>query len=183
MSSERAPRDTATFVRLEPLDGGAAADLIRALPGGSAIPSPLSERILAAAEGNPLFVEEFVGLLRDDGSLVSDPATGAWSASEGLDDLQVPASIQALLAARLEGLPEPERTVAQRASVIGRSATSSAIVASLPEHEIGRRDQQGEGDEVDRFLAALERQMVPYIRDKTVHDDTPGQYTEFSIRV
>jgi class 3 adenylate cyclase len=125
-----AARDAATVFRLEPLAGDAAGALLDAQPGGAAIPDALRARILDAAEGTPLYVEEFVGLLRDDGHLALNGET--WTARSTAELVAVPLTIQALLAARLEGLPEPERVVARRASVIGRSFEVAALADMDP---------------------------------------------------
>jgi predicted ATPase len=76
----------------------------------------LRRRIAAAADGNPLFAEEFVSMLIDQGSLRRHD--GEWAAADRLE-VSVPASIQALLAARLDQLDAPERIVGERASVEG----------------------------------------------------------------
>jgi class 3 adenylate cyclase/tetratricopeptide (TPR) repeat protein len=135
-----ASREATTVLRLEPLGADAAGTLLDALPGGAAISPGLRARILEAAEGTPLYVEEFVGLLRDEGHLL--PSTGTeWTAGPGSDSVTVPPTVKALLAARLEGLPEGERTVARRASVIGRSfevAALGALDAASPA-DLGRR--------------------------------------------
>ena len=123
-----ASREATTVLRLDPLGADAAGALLDALPGGSAIPSVLRARILDAAEGTPLYVEEFVGMLRDDGHLVPSTA-GQWTALPGAESVTVPPTVKALLAARLEGLPEDERAVARRASVIGRSFEVAALGA------------------------------------------------------
>src|SRR5207302_178915 len=76
----------ATAVLLEPLSDEESSDLIDHLAGGTLDP-PTRRRVIAAAEGNPLFVEEMLALAQED-----DGATG---------ELEVPPTIQALLAARL----------------------------------------------------------------------------------
>ena len=144
-----ASREATTVLRLEPLGADAAGALLDALPGGSAIPPGLRARILDAAEGTPLYVEEFVGMLRDDGHLL--PSIGTqWTALPGADSVTVPATIKALLAARLEGLPEDERNVARRASVIGRSFEVAAL---------GALDAARSSD-VNRSLLALVRKEL-----------------------
>ena len=115
----------ATTLLLEPLPVGATKELIAALPGGSALPAEVVERIEIAAEGNPLFVEEFLGMLQDDG-LLRETADG-WEAAIAVADVNVPASISALLAARLEQLAPSERKVAERASVVGRIFEAEAV--------------------------------------------------------
>jgi class 3 adenylate cyclase len=117
----------ATTLLLEPLGGDAIARLIESLPGGVALPPPVAERVLAAAEGNPLYVEELLAMLVDDGLLIRD-AAGAWVAGRAIDDVQVPPSIGLLIVARLERLGAAERRVAEHASVVGRVFEQAAVV-------------------------------------------------------
>ena len=112
---------------LEPLDVAMADRLIDLLPGGSALSSVVRERIVTAAEGNPLFVEEMLGMLVDAGRLRN--VDGVWRAEAGLDDVVVPPTIRALLAARVDGLDETARSVAERAAVVGRSFELAAVHA------------------------------------------------------
>jgi len=116
----------ATTVLLEALGPQATGRLVAELPGGRALPADLAARILAAAEGNPLYVEEMLRMLVDDGALI-ETAGGAWSASDGLAEVRIPASISALLTARLERLAPAERAVAERASVVGRVFEQAAV--------------------------------------------------------
>ena len=118
--------EVATTLLLEPLGADATGQLIAALPGGGGLPAAVEARISAAAEGNPLFVEELLGMLVDDG-LLSQTADGAWQAADELSEIRIPASISALLSARLERLPPTELDVAERASVVGRVFEQAAV--------------------------------------------------------
>ena len=112
----------ATTVLLEPLAADDAEALVGALLAGAAVGDGLRARILEAAEGNPLFVLEMAGLVRDSpGAAVS-----------------VPPMIQALLAARLDQLDPTERGVLERGSVEGRVFHRGAVQALSPsEAELG----------------------------------------------
>jgi len=133
-------RPNAALVRLEPLGPDDAADMLAGLPGGTAVPEGLRRRILATAEGTPLYVEAFVGLLRDEGHL-QRADDGRWVATGEMTALAVPPTVQALLAVRLDALPAPERILAERASVVGRSFESAMLGELDPEltHDLGRR--------------------------------------------
>ncbi len=120
----------ATTILLEPLTEGSALELIDALVPGGALPAAVRARIADAAEGNPLYVEEFLGTLIDDGALVADAA--GWTASRDLESIAVPPTIQALLSARLDRLAPAERTVAERASVVGREFEQASVLALSP---------------------------------------------------
>jgi class 3 adenylate cyclase len=119
-------RVNATTLLLESLPADASGRLIANLPGGAALPGPVVERIQDAAEGNPLYIEEFLAMLVDDGLVVEGP-DGAWRAKADLASVRVPASISALLAARLEQLAPSERAVAERGSVVGRVFEAAAV--------------------------------------------------------
>jgi class 3 adenylate cyclase/tetratricopeptide (TPR) repeat protein len=125
----------ASTIVLGPLHPSAAGDLIDALPGGSELPQGLRRRVIEAAEGNPLFVEEMIGKLVDDGLLTA--TDGRWRVATTIDRVEIPLSISALLAARIDSLDGPERAVAERASVVGRVFERAAVVAISPETERG----------------------------------------------
>src|SRR3954469_9168021 len=113
-------------VVLEPLGAPATRELIAGLPGGAALPMAVTARLTSAAEGNPLFIEEFVGMLIDDGLLLQG-ADGAWSATASVEAVRMPPSVKALISARLERLAPDERAVAERASVVGRAFEQAAV--------------------------------------------------------
>lgn len=121
----------ATTVLLEPLASEATERLIAALPGGRSLPGAFRARILAAAEGNPLYLEEMLGMLVDEGHLVE--VDGQWQASGPVERVTVPPTVQALLAARLDQLTPTERAIAERGSVIGRIFEQAAVTALAPE--------------------------------------------------
>ena len=105
--------------------------LITNLVGGADVPRSVRTRIAEVAEGNPLFVEETLRMLVDDGLLV--PIDRSWTVTADISDLSIPTTIQTLLSARLDRLPEAERAVLERASVIGRVFWWSALEALSPE--------------------------------------------------
>ena len=118
--------------------------LLRALLGSSPPPARIRDRIVAAADGNPFFLEQLVSMLVDDGYLGGGSRAGA-----ELGDLPLPPTVQALLAARLEQLEPSERTVLGRAAVVGQIFYRGALEAIAPEdhasiehalHELVRKD-------------------------------------------
>jgi class 3 adenylate cyclase/tetratricopeptide (TPR) repeat protein len=138
-----------TTIPLEPLTEGSALELIDALVPGGALPTAVRARITDAAEGNPLYVEEFVWMLIDNGALVAD--ADGWTAPRDLGSIAVPPTIAALLSARLDRLAPEERAVAERASVVGRVFDQASVVALSPAE--GRR-------EVPRNLLGLVRKEL-----------------------
>ena len=103
-----------TLVPLDPAEGG---KLIGNLLGTDALPVATRELILAKSEGNPFFVEELLRSLIDAG-LVSP--TGEGVAVDAVADLQVPDTVQSIVAARIDRLPSDAKRILQTASVIGR---------------------------------------------------------------
>jgi predicted ATPase/DNA-binding SARP family transcriptional activator len=120
----------ATTVLLEPLSEEECAQLIHNLVGGADVAEEVAGRIAEGAEGNPLFVEEMLSMLIDDGLLVR--RNGQWCATTELASVPVPPTIQALLAARLDQLGPEERTVIERAAVEGKVFHEGAIAELAP---------------------------------------------------
>ena len=121
----------ATTVLLEPLSEQQCGQLIENLLGRVELNPEARDRIVDAAEGNPLFVEEMLSMMIDDGLLRRDD--GHWIATGDLGAITVPPSIQALLAARLDRLEREERAVVERASVVGRVFYRGAVSDLSPE--------------------------------------------------
>ena len=120
------------------------------------------ERLVRNARGNPLFLEETVQMLRDTETL--DPAH--------LESLPTPESLQALVAARLDGLPPPERHLAQHASVAGLTFWSSAAA---------RLDDRS--DVPDDLLGSLERRTIIHEHDASaVSGEREWEFKHMVIR-
>jgi class 3 adenylate cyclase/tetratricopeptide (TPR) repeat protein len=124
-------KHTATTIQLEPLSDDESAALIANLLGSAGLDEAAGRRIAAAAEGNPLFVEEMLEMLIDDGLLVRE--NSHWEPTGDLSDVAVPPTIQALLAARLERLGSEERSVMERGAVEGKVFHRGAVSELAPE--------------------------------------------------
>jgi class 3 adenylate cyclase/tetratricopeptide (TPR) repeat protein len=120
-------KHNATAIFLEPLSERESERLVEGLLGGGTVDAKAIARIQAAAEGNPLFVEEMISMLIDDGLLGWDD--GAWAAKGDLSHVRVPSTIQALVAARLDRLEGDERHVIARAAVEGKIFHQSSVRA------------------------------------------------------
>jgi class 3 adenylate cyclase/tetratricopeptide (TPR) repeat protein len=120
-----------TTMSLEPLSEVESQELVASLLGRTELPAALQEQISRAAEGNPLFLEELLGKLIDDGFLVT--AGDGWSAIGDVRHLAIPPTIQALLGARLDGLSGEERRVIERAAVEGKVFHRGAVTDLTPE--------------------------------------------------
>ena len=92
-----------------------------------------------SAEGNPLFVEEMVAMLIDDGFLVRED--DRWVAVGDLSEVRVPPTVQALIAARLDRLLPAERAVMERGAVIGKVFATSSIRSLAGEELAGTVDE------------------------------------------
>lgn len=117
-------------VLLEPLSGDAAEALLDNLLGGGEVAPTARARILEASAGNPLFVEEMVSMLIDQGLLKRKD--GHWVPTTDLSRMTVPPTIQALLATRLDRLQKEERQVVERGSVVGRVFTTQGVIQLSP---------------------------------------------------
>jgi class 3 adenylate cyclase/tetratricopeptide (TPR) repeat protein len=103
-------------IHLAPLDASESQTLIAQLLGERELPTGATERLLTAAGGNPLFLEELMRMLAEGGHLGGDvPA------------LAIPSSLNALIGARLDALPTGEKRTAQQASVVGGVFWSGAV--------------------------------------------------------
>jgi predicted ATPase/class 3 adenylate cyclase len=111
-------RPNSTTIVLEPLNGDETRTLIARLLDVDDMPEHLRTRIVARSEGNPLFVEEFVRMLIEEGRLVRESDRWRAASADSLD-VRVPESIQALIGARLDALTPAEKALVHAASVIG----------------------------------------------------------------
>ncbi|TXI42877.1 MAG: hypothetical protein E6Q57_14015, partial [Mycobacterium sp.] len=112
-------------VRLRGLEAGATAELAGRVLGSDRLPEELLRRLPTSTGGNPLFVRELVGMLVHDGVLAPKPH--GWRLTVDAADIDVPPTIQALLASRLERLKPADRRVLEVASVIGTDFAASAV--------------------------------------------------------
>jgi class 3 adenylate cyclase/tetratricopeptide (TPR) repeat protein len=109
----------AVSIYLDPLSSDEDAAMVDDLLSG-AVSDDLRKMIVDRAEGNPLFTEEIVRMLIDRGAIRATEAS-RWEVATAVPDVDVPRSIQGLIAARLDGLPDDEKALLQDASVIGRT--------------------------------------------------------------
>jgi len=171
------PKPKATLLTLDPLAPQQAETLVEKL---GLVSTEAKAKIIEAAEGNPLFVEQLV----------------AHQAEEGSGKLEIPPTLQALLATRIDRLEPPERAVIERASVEGRLFHRGSVQALLPEgeregvgghlltlvrKELVRADRSEiPGDDAFRFGHVLIRdaayQSIPKRRRAELHERFAGWY-------
>jgi class 3 adenylate cyclase/tetratricopeptide (TPR) repeat protein len=127
-----------TQLRLDPLPPASADALLQALVGDDPSLAPLTRLLIARTEGNPFFLEESVRTLVEAGALVGAP--GAYRLGQALPTIQVPATVQAVLAARIDRLPPEDKRLLQTAAVIGMEVPFPLLhaIAELPEEVLHR---------------------------------------------
>jgi class 3 adenylate cyclase/tetratricopeptide (TPR) repeat protein len=101
------------------------------LLGATRLDESIRARVAAAAEGNPLFIEQLVSMLIDEGTIHFE--AGEWRPAAEIESVAVPPTIHALLAARLDRLAPDERSVVEPASVIGHHFVRDAVEHLTPE--------------------------------------------------
>src|SRR5215211_5534197 len=117
-------RRNASLLWLEPLSSEDSARLVDEELAG-ALPERLRSLVVERAEGNPFFGEELIGTLVDRGLL--ERTNGGWTVHELAHGFEVPDSVQAVLAARIDLLPPLEKSALQAASVVGRVFWEQAL--------------------------------------------------------
>ena len=137
-------------IELERLGEAEAGEIAGHLLGRAGLDERIRARVVEASEGNPLFVEQLISMLIDEGLIRFED--GRWHAEPGIDRAVVPPTIQALLAARLDYLDAEERAVIEPASVVGQVFVTNAVVHLVPERM---------RDDVGQHLGALtDKQLV-----------------------
>jgi tetratricopeptide (TPR) repeat protein len=125
-----------TQLRLDPLAPASAAAVLQTLLGDHPSLAPLTPLLIARTGGNPFFLEESVHTLVETGALVGERQ--AYRLAKTLDSLQVPATVQAVLAARIDRVPPEDKRLLQTAAVIGTEVPWPLLqaVADVPEETL-----------------------------------------------
>jgi predicted ATPase/class 3 adenylate cyclase len=151
-----------TSLYLEPLPPQAMEELLIGLVPG--LPPALRKQILERAEGVPLYAVETVRMLLDRGLLVADGS--AYKVVGEVETLEVPETLHALIAARLDGLSPEERRLLGDAAVLGKTFTPQAL-ATLSGLD---------GDRLEQLLTAMVRREVLGLQSDP-RSPEQGQYT------
>ena len=122
-----------TQLRLDSLPPASADEFLHALLGDDPSLAPLQQLLIVRTEGNPFFLEESVRTLVETGVLVGEP--GAYRLAQALPTIQVPATVQAVLSARMDRLPPEAKRLLQTAAVIGTQVPFALLqaIAEVPE--------------------------------------------------
>jgi tetratricopeptide (TPR) repeat protein len=156
--------DSASLERIDlhPLGPAEVETMIDRLLAGTEVAADTKAKVIAAAEGNPLYIEQIVTMLRE-----RVPSTG--------DAVVVPPTISALLAARLDGLSRPERAVVDPAAVIGLTFPGAAITHLVPDAI--------RGDVGDHLVALDRKQFVhPVTTDANAEADELFRFHHILVR-
>ena len=148
-------------IRLPPLQISSSHALVDTLFAGSTLPQKLRGRIIERADGNPLFLEEIVRSLIENGTLARDGSRWRTLANDG--GAEIPLNIQGILLARLDRLPRDARTLAQEAAVVGPRFDAALLrtIASDP---------------------ARVRSQIDLLLDAELIDEEPGSGLEAQFR-
>lgn len=136
-------------IRLEPLETEAIEHLVGALIPGDERVAALVERIAHVAGGHPLFAEELVTMLVEQGTLMR--TDDAWRVASEVGELELPATIDSILATRIDQLEPAERDVIEATSVIGQTFGIRLVQPLIP--DIAR-------SAVESLIAALEARRL-----------------------
>src|SRR5262249_8594739 len=157
-------------LELDPLSSATSDELLRELLGDHRSLRPLRELLTQRGNGNPFFLEEIVRTLVETKVLVGE--RGAYGLGGELKTLQVPATVQAVLAARIDRLPHDDKLLLQSAAVVGSDVPQALLeaIVDVPAESVGRAlaSLQAAGflydaslfpDVVDRFKSAHTRHV------------------------
>jgi tetratricopeptide (TPR) repeat protein len=127
-----------TQLRLDPLPPVSADELLQALLGDDPSLAPLKQLLIARTVGNPFFLEESVRTLVEAGVLMGE--IGAYRLIQPLQHIQMPATVQAVLAARIDRLPAEAKRLIQTAAVIGTEVPLPLLqaIADMPDEALYR---------------------------------------------
>jgi class 3 adenylate cyclase/tetratricopeptide (TPR) repeat protein len=132
-----------TQVRLDPLRRESADEMLGAILGEGKDLVPLKRLIIDKTEGNPFFIEEIVQALFEEGALVRN---GEVKAARSLSGIQIPATVQPILAARIDRLPSDQKDLLQTLAVLGKE---------FPVRLVSKVTDKSD-DELNRMLANLQ---------------------------
>jgi predicted ATPase len=123
-------------LRIDPLPPESVDELLDALLGGDAALGPLKRLLVERTESNPLFLEESVRALVEAAALVGE--RGAYRLARPIESRQIPATVQAILAARIDRLAPAAKRLLQAAAVIGKDVPMPLLlaIADTPEHDV-----------------------------------------------
>ncbi|HEX9437457.1 MAG TPA: adenylate/guanylate cyclase domain-containing protein [Candidatus Limnocylindria bacterium] len=159
----------ASAIVLDPLSPEESRRLVADLLDIDDLPEELRAQVVARAEGNPLYLEEFLRMLIDAGHI--GRRGGRWVAAASIADLVVPPTLQGLIAARLDQAPPDVKRTLQHAAVIGKVFWTSALTAL-----------DGRGSVDDALLEAARREIVIELDERGPGGGATYQFRHILIR-
>jgi tetratricopeptide (TPR) repeat protein len=145
-----------TQLRLDPLGPEGAEEMLRVLLGDDRALAPVRGLVIERTEGNPFFMEEMVEALFEEGVLARN---GSIRLVKSLTEVKVPATVQGVLASRIDRLPPAEKELLQTVSIIGREFPVALVRRVLPRPD----------DELQQVLAEL--QLAEFIYEQPAVGD------------
>jgi len=123
-------------IRLDPLPRESAEELLKSLLGGDPSFGPLTAQLIRQTDGNPFFLEESVWTLVETKALTGE--RGAYRLAKHVETIQVPPTVQSMLAARIDRLPPDDKRLLQTAAIIGKDIPFPVLqaIAELPDAEL-----------------------------------------------
>ena len=164
-------RPKETRISLAPLSESDVGLVLENILGSTDLAEEARRRIVDAAEGNPLFAEQLLSMLIEDGLLRC--VDGGWVVDGDLSDLAVPPTIHALLAARLDQLDPNERQVLEAAAVVGQRFAEDAVDELVPHLT---------ADEVELQLAALVHKQLVRAQPQGLDGSQTYRFSHILIR-
>jgi predicted ATPase len=124
-----------TQLRLDPLAGQSADEMLDALLGSDASLQPLKRLIIDKSQGNPFFMEEIVRALVEQGVLVRN---GATRLAKPLTGIHIPPTVHGILASRIDALPASEKDLLQTLAVIGKDFPLNLVrqISAIPDDRL-----------------------------------------------
>jgi tetratricopeptide (TPR) repeat protein len=163
-------REIHTQINLKPLSRRASRALVgEILQKARQVPGDLRDLIVEGAEGNPFYVEELIKVLIEDGVIVrGERSEEHWRVELGqLAGVRVPPTLTGVLQARLDSLPPEEKTLLQRAAVVGRLFWDAALV------ELKDREEEGlNREEIGPLLGSVRERELVFRRERSAFAGT-----------
>ena len=186
-------RPNAAIIRLQPLEAEESEQLVNNILGPADLAEDVRRRVVEIAGGLPLYAEEIISMLIDDGHLRREG--DRWIPVRDLSQVPIPSTVRALLAARLDGLTATVRAVIDRASIVGvrfdaeevKILSSPAIRSDLPSHLetltargfIRRARTTSLGEQTYEFHHILFREVTYASLPKQVRAELHERYAEW----
>jgi predicted ATPase len=124
----------ATELHLAPLSESDSRQLMHNLLEIEALPDSVRQLILSKAEGNPFFVEEVIRMLIDRGHIAQQESR--WTVTREIQSIDIPDTLQGILTARIDRLPDEARRALQIASVIGRKFNVELLAEVMAQEKV-----------------------------------------------